>query len=264
LTFQMAFFGHYDWRVAAICGFDWLLVNLMNRFVDNAEDVENGVVTHLFSPSVAATGAMLSVLAGLASLALFYPWAPRLLPWRIAAWMLAIAYNVKVFGLSKRLKECYFWKNIASACGFMLTVFAYPLAQNASGSQGTFDVSQVVFVALFFFAYEVSFELAYDLRDMAGDRRRGIVTIPVAHGELFTRRAIYGLLGFSIAVLSIGFAIGLPWRISVMLFAPAIQALYLFARTPPIRERDCVVLTSLCGALLGSYNLWIYYELPFS
>jgi 4-hydroxybenzoate polyprenyltransferase len=178
--------------------------------------------------------------------------------------MLAIAYNVKVFGLHKRLKECYFWKNIASATGFMLTVFAYPIAQNTADLQGSLVVLQVIFVGLFFFAFELSFELAYDLRDVAGDKRRGIVTIPVAHGEQFTRRAIYALLAFSIAVMSIGFAMGLPWRISVMLFAPALQALYLHLRTTPIRERDCVLLTTLCAALLGGYNLWIFYKLPFS
>jgi 4-hydroxybenzoate polyprenyltransferase len=264
LTFQTAFFGFYDWRVAAICCFDWFLVNLMNRFVDNAEDVENGVVKHSFSPSTAKVGATASVLVGLASLAVFYPWAPRLLAWRIAAWMLAIAYNVKMYGLRKRLKECYFWKNIASAGGFLLTAFAYPIAQHAPELQGHFAVTQVVVVGLFFFVYELSFELAYDLRDVTGDQRRGIVTIPVAHGEVFTRRAIYALLGISITIMSIGFATGVPWRISVMSFAPALHALYLGTRTAPIRERDCVVLTMLCVVLLASYNLWIFYKLPFS
>jgi 4-hydroxybenzoate polyprenyltransferase len=264
LTFQIAFFGFYDWRVAAICCFDWFLVNLINRFVDNAEDVENGVVKHSFSRSTAKIGAAAAILIGVASLAVLYPLAPRLLPWRIAAWLLSIAYNFKVFGLRNRLKETYFWKNIASAGGFMLTVFAYPIAQHAPQLQGPSAFSQVIFVGLFFFVFELSFELAYDLRDVAGDKRRGIVTIPVAHGEAFTRRAIYALLGLSIAIMSIGLATGLPWRIAVMFFAPALSALYLFTRTTPIRERDCIVLTTLSAALLCGYNLWVCYKLPFS
>ena len=263
-TFQAAFFGFYDWRVAAICCFDWFCVNLMNRFVDNAEDVENGVVKYSFSRNAATVGAAAAILVGIASLAVFYPWAPRILPWRIAAWILAFAYNFKLPGFSLRLKETYFWKNIASAAGFMLTVFAYPIAHSAPELNGPSAVSQVVFVGLFFFVFELSFELAYDLRDVTGDRRRGIKTIPVAHGESFTRRAIYALLGLSMAIMCVGLATGLPWRIAVMFFAPALQALYLRMRTTPIRERDCIALTTLCAALLGAYNLWIFYRLPFS
>jgi len=52
--------------------------------------------------------------------------APMLTPWRLAYHLLGASYNFKLVG--RRLKHVYGVKNVASAAGFLLTGFAYPLA----------------------------------------------------------------------------------------------------------------------------------------
>src|SRR6266516_2150873 len=93
-TFGWLFTGHRPWAVTAVCALDWFLVNLLNRVVDVKEDDANGI---------AGTELVVRHRRG------------------------GLAYNWRIFG-GRRIKQLYFWKNAASATGFLLTVFAYPLA----------------------------------------------------------------------------------------------------------------------------------------
>jgi hypothetical protein len=129
LTFGWVFFGVSMPLVCAVAALDWFLVNLLNRVVDIPEDRANGIVGTDF---VARNRRALVILGfgtlGV-SLALVQVAAPMLTPFRIAFHTLGFAYNWPVLPGKRRIKQLYFWKNTASACGFVLTVFAYRAAR---------------------------------------------------------------------------------------------------------------------------------------
>ncbi len=264
LTFQLLFSGDYMWDLAVLCGFDWLLVNLLNRVVDQREDLENEVVAADLSGRVRKWVITAGLAAGLSSLYIGHCYWPAITPWRLLAWGLALAYNWPIPGLGKRLKELYFWKNIASATGFMTTVFAYPLALSAaSGRLSGFGPRALLTLGIFFFLFELSFEVIYDLRDVAGDRLSGIATYPVVHGERIAAGIINALLAVAMLLLGVGYAASwIPWRVFVMILAPSLQMAYCNLIRFRIREADCINLTLLCASLLLVYNLWSVFKLP--
>lgn len=265
-TFGWLFTGRYPWLLAAASAFDWFLVNLLNRVVDLAEDQENAIVgtdfVHAHRRAILAVG--FSALA--ASFALVHLVAPEITPLRLGYHALGLAYNWRLLPGGRRIKQLYFWKNTASATGFMLTVFGYPLAYAAhhGGLAASVHAPTILFAALFFFTFELSYEVIYDLRDAPGDAREGVRTYPVVHGERGAVRIIDGLLAASMASLAVGYAAGaVPWRLFIMIAAPAIQiVLYKLALRRGITSADCVRIT-WCGAgLLFVYHLWILAGLP--
>ena len=116
----------------------------------------------------------------------------------------------------------------------------------------------------FFFLFELSFEVIYDLRDHPGDALAGVRTYPVVHGEAGAVRIIDGLLAASSAALILGYATGVvPWRMLVMVLAPLLQlVIYKRALGRGITSRDCINLTWLGTGLLIAYHLWIALGLP--
>ena len=275
LTFGWLFTGSYPWVVAAICALDWLLVNLLNRVVDIPEDAANAIFGTRFVArhrrAILVSG--LSVLAG--SLAVGHVFLPALTPWRVGYHLLGAAYNWPLVPGWPRIKQLYFWKNSASAAGFLITGFGYPLAPSLaaaahrggflfpSGIQGT----TLALTVLFFVLFEMSYEVIYDLRDREGDARAAVRTYPVVHGERVAVGVVDGLLGGSAATLALGYAAGqLPWRIFVMIAAPLAQLIYykraMWRGRRRISSRDCIALTWIGAALLLTYHLWIAAALP--
>jgi 4-hydroxybenzoate polyprenyltransferase len=116
----------------------------------------------------------------------------------------------------------------------------------------------------FFFLFELSYEVIYDLRDATGDRAAGVRTYPVVHGERGAVWLIDGLLGASVAILVGGYLAGVvPWRLCVMFAAPVLQlVLYKRMLRRGISSGDCVAITWLGVALLGTYHLWEALGLP--
>jgi 4-hydroxybenzoate polyprenyltransferase len=263
-TFGWLFTGHRPWLVAAVSALDWFLVNLLNRVVDLPEDRQNRIAGTSFvaahARAILAIG--LSVLG--ASFALVHAVAPALTPLRAAYHALGLAYNWRLLPGRRRIKELYFWKNTASATGFMITVFAYPLAAAHGGLAPGIGAGTVAVAALFFFLFELSYEVIYDLRDAPGDAAEGVRTYPVVHGERGAVRIVDGLLGGSACALALGYAAGLaPWRLFIMIAAPAIQlVLYKLALRRGITSSDCIRLTWLGAGLLVVYHLWILAGLP--
>jgi 4-hydroxybenzoate polyprenyltransferase len=258
LTFGWAFTGARPWLAAAVCALDWFLVNLLNRVVDLPEDRVN---------AIAGTGFVerhrRAILAGgfatlFGSLAL----APALLPWRLAYHALGFAYNWPLLPGRRRIKQLYFFKNSASAAGFLLTCLAYPL----TGAALAPDVTRgtVFATAAFFFAFELSYEVIYDLRDVPGDRLVGARTFPVVHGERGAVHIVDGLLAVSAVTLAASYAAGVvPWRLFVMVLAPALQvAVYKPWLRRGITSADCIRLTLLGAGLLALYHVWIALGLP--
>lgn len=267
LTFGWLLLGTYPWALAGIAALDWMLVNLLNRVVDLKEDAANQIPGTAFVARHrrAILGIGFGTLgASLAAVAVVYP---AVTPLRLGYHLLGFSYNWKVLPGGRRIKELYFWKNTASAVGFLITVFGYPLAV-AGGTAAVLvpgiTGATIACAIAFFFLFELSFEVIYDLRDRPGDAAAGVRTYPVVHGERGAVRIIDGLLATSSVVLLAGYAAGaVPWRMVVMVLAPLLQlVVYKRALRRGITSRDCVNLTWLGTGLLVAYHLWIVAGLP--
>jgi 4-hydroxybenzoate polyprenyltransferase len=268
-TFGWLFTGEYPWLLTAVCALDWYLVNLINRTVDLKEDRANVITGTEFA---AKNRRMILGLAStilIVSLVTVHFLNPAITLLRITYHLLGAFYNWAILPGGRRLKELYFWKNGASALGFIITVFAYPLA-TAGSEKGpiVFPLgitwTGVFFSGLFFILFIMSYEVIYDLRDVKGDALAGIRTYPVVHGERIAIRMVDGFIFSSMAVLAIGYLFAfIPWRIFIMICAPALQfAVYKRALRRGIRPKDCIGLTWMGAAMLFIYHLWVIADLP--
>lgn len=263
-TFGYLFTGEHLFGLAAVSGLDWFLVNWLNRVVDLKEDAVNGIRgTELVgrNPRAFAVFGFAVLFASFVALHFVYP---AITPLRAAYHALGLAYNYPFLPGKRRIKELYFWKNTASATGFLITVFAYPLALSKGRFPEGVTALTVALAGLFFFAFELSYEVIYDLRDAPGDRAAGVRTYPVVHGEKGAVRIIDALLAGSMAVLAIGYLThAVPWRLFIMICAPLIQlAIYKRALKKGITSATCIGLTWLGAGLLFTYHLWITFRLP--
>ena len=122
----------------------------------------------------------------------------------------------------------------------------------------------MVFSALFFLLFVLSYEVIYDLRDVNGDTLAGIRTYPVVHGERTAIRIVDGLICSSLLVLAAGYVSGfVPWRIFIMVGAPIIQyAVYKHALRRGISAKDCTFITWMGVALFLVFHLWVVADLP--
>jgi 4-hydroxybenzoate polyprenyltransferase len=277
LTFGWVFFGERMPLVAIVAGVDWFLVNLLNRVVDIPEDRANGIVGTDFVAQNRRTLLWGGIGALVASFAVVQIVAPQLWPLRIAFHALGMAYNWPLLPGKRRIKQLYFWKNTASAIGFVLTVFAYPIAVGrGAGLVLRMDPLGIAFTAAFFVLFELSYEVLYDLRDSDGDRAAGVATYPVVHGERIATRIIDGLIVASCAFAIAGYAAGaIPWRVVVMIAAPLFQLVYYKLRArraraardggghvPLVDARDCIRLTWVGAGMFVLYNGWVSLGLP--
>jgi 4-hydroxybenzoate polyprenyltransferase len=267
LTFGWLFTGRYLWSLAAVCALDWFVVNLLNRVVDLPEDRINRITgvgfveRHRRAVLVVGFGSLALSLV-VTSLVL-----PQLTPLRLAYQALGLCYNWPLLPGRRRIKQLYLLKNLASAAGFVITVFLYPLAL-VDGAERTLvpdiDGRSVLLAALFFVPFELSYEVLYDLRDVEGDRAAGVRSFVAVHGERVATWIVDGLIALSLLPLIAGYALGLvPWRLTIMAAAPLLQlALYKRWLRRGITARDCIALTWLGAGLLATYHLWVALGLP--
>lgn len=265
LTFAYALCGARPWLLALVCASDWFVVNLLNRVVDLKEDAANKidgtelVARHKRAVLVVGFG---TLVASFVVTAMF---VPALLPFRVAFHALGFAYNWRLLPTPwgrVRIKDLAFWKNTASATGFMLTVFCYPLATHARLASVSFET--IAFAAAFFFLFELSYEVLYDLRDVDGDRLANVRTWPVMLGPRGGFFVAVGLMVASFVVVAAGYVTGaLPWRIAIMGAAPLMQLVLAWRMVRRgITSRDCIAITWLGTALLGGWHLWEFFGLP--
>ena len=256
LVFGWLLTGRYFVGVALIAGLDWLLINLANRVSDIAEDLANRIpgAERVASSKVAYLVAFVVLLAGSFVLSILI--YPEITWWRILMQFTGFVYNFKVIPAQKgwiRLKNLYFFKNFLSAFGFFITCFGYPLAM--CGYAPALGWSAVPALVLYFVPYELSFEIFYDFRDVEGDRKEGVRTYPVVHGQETSVKIIDGLLIGSVLISFAAFFIGaIGAREALMAGGPAIQYLVLH---PLIRRgvttSHCVWVTHMGTGLLAFY-----------
>ena len=268
-TFGWLFVGAYQWLITAVCALDWYIVNLINKTVDFDEDSANEITGTVFVHRKRRL--LLSVVFPflLVSLIVVHFLNPAITGLRITCHVLGFFYNFPLLPGKRRLKQIYFWKNNASAVGFLITVFGYPLATACWGNQPHcfppgISWATVMFSAVFFYLFEISYEVIYDLRDVKGDAVAGIRTYPVVHGIPKAIHIVDGLIFTSIAVLSMGYMLAfVPWRIFVMGAAPFLQLVfYKNAMRRGITAKDCIRITWMGVAMLVTYNLWVVAGLP--
>jgi 4-hydroxybenzoate polyprenyltransferase len=263
LTFGWLLTGRDLWLAPAVCALDWFLVNLMNRIADLVEDRVNGVPATEFVDKNARALTWGSVLLLVGSFPALYAVAPALFLPRVAFQLIGLAYNYRILpaprGLT-RFKETYFFKNTSSTVLFLLSTLIYPAA--LVGWQVSW--ARVAWITAFFFPLEVTYEIIYDLRDVAGDRVEKVPTFPVVHGEHVARRIVEALLVVSGAAAVAGFATGgLRFRELVLVGGVIQQAIYFEKKLPTgFTQKDCVFLTYLGAAQVFSYNVWIWLGLP--
>jgi len=268
-TFGWLFTGDYPWLLAGVCALDWFIVNLLNRVVDLEEDKVNRITGVAFVDrnrrAIVVAGFALLV-ASLVLVALIHPELTLL---RVAYHSLGLAYNWPILPGRRRIKQLYFFKNTASAAGFVITVFLYPLSLAGWGADPAqlapgIGAATIWVTVAYFVLFELSYEVIYDLRDEEGDRAANVLTYPVVHGAKGAMRIIDGLIFVSAAILAAGYATGVvPWRIFVMIVAPFLNlAFYKRAVKRGITSADCVTLTWVGAALLLCYHLWVVAGLP--
>ena len=267
-TFGWLFTGRHLWALAALSALDWFIVNLLNRVVDLAEDRVNRItgVAFVDAHRRAIEVAGFALLVGSVLAVAFV--LPELTWLRLAFHALGLAYNWPVIPGGRRIKQLYFFKNTASAAGFVITVFLYPLATVGWGDPVQLapgiGAATLWLSGAFFVLFELSYEVIYDLRDEPGDRVAGVRTYPVVHGIAGATRIIDGLIVASAAALVVGFALELlPWRIFVMILAPIMNLVfYKRALARGITSSDCIRLTWIGAGLLVAYHLWVAVGLP--
>jgi 4-hydroxybenzoate polyprenyltransferase len=268
-TFGLLFTGDYPWFLTGVCAFDWFFVNLINRIVDIKEDDANAIPGTEFLAKYQGRFVLFGFVLLLVSLVIVHFVNPAITGLRMTCHLMGVLYNWPFLPGGRRLKELYFWKNMASAVGFLLTVFGYPLV-TLTWKKGFHHFPPgiswvtVVFSAFFFLLFVLSYEVIYDLRDVNGDTLTGIRTYPVVHGEPTAIRIVDGFIFSSVLVLTTGYVCGfVPWRIFIMTGAPVIQyVVYKRALARGISAKDCTFITWLGVFLFLIYHFWVVVDLP--
>ena len=269
LVFGWIFTGRYLVAVALVGGLDQVLINLINRGTDLDEDLANKIphTRWIVERKGLVVYGGLGVLV--ASLVVSHLLTPELTIPRLMLHALGLGYNFPLLPSGsgwRRLKQLYLVKNSMSALGFVFTCFVYPLS--LVGYAPPCGWAMVATMAVFFLPLELTYEIIYDVRDVEGDRKLGLPTIPIVHGPDGTRRIIAGLLWCSAAVLVAGALLGaIGLRELIMLGAPLHQ--WLLARRLLARgtgPKECIMLTHLGTAQLAFYLLstwlWLRSGLP--
>lgn len=269
LTFGWLFTGHYPWLLAGVCALDWYIVNLLNNVTDQEEDSVNQISGTEFTGRHKNRLIAIIIAVLISSLVLIHFLNPFITTLRITCHLLGFLYNWPLLPGRRRLKDLYFWKNTASATGFIITILGYPLApvlfyHHPSDFPAPVSWVSVCFSALFLFFFILSNEIIYDMRDIKGDELVGMRTYPVVHGKRTASRIIDGLIACSVIVLFIGYMFHLlPWRIFILASAPVIQFIfYKQALRNGITATYCTAMTWVGAAMFLSYHLWLIAGLP--
>lgn len=137
-----------------------------------------------------------------------------------------------------RLKEAFFWKN--AAVGAMSGMSVFILAPLAGGAPEPALLVLFAFITIRFFIVSTVF----DLRDVSGDAKLGIKTIPLAFGKGPTVAFLQGLNAASAAIVLAAFFFSQASRFFLAAaFITALFGAYYIRET----QREGADLRSICG-----------------
>lgn len=179
--------------------------NILNQYYDIEIDRENSLkrplVMKLISPKNAIR--FMVVVLGFAMVVAFLasPNYSQTLIIFIFGFLVSVLYSVPPF----RLKRFTWFSNlsIATARGFLLPLAGWSVVGSIFYNAEPWFLALVFAVCIFFIVS------AKDLRDIKGDRRFGVKTIPVVFGDNFTRKFVSigfilpGVMIFCLASLSV-------------------------------------------------------------
>lgn len=270
LVFGYLFRDAYLPGVALVCGLDWCIVNLLNRATDVEEDRLNGIVATELVAAHAKLVVMLSLsVLGGSLVAGFFLTTPELALTRVLFHALGLGYSFRYVPTPKgfaRFKDLYAAKNGVSAFMFVLSVGLYPLF--ARGGPRAMSLASIAWLLGFFYFFEQSFEVLYDLRDIEGDTAVGVPTYPVVHGVYAAGKIVVALCVGPAGWLVLGRLVHvLTVREVLMVAAPLGMLVFLRVRGPRnVSRADCIGAT-YAGALalvvyLVGTALWARAGLP--
>lgn len=201
-----SFAGDLDWekvRIALAFAFWGGFVYLFNKASDGAEDAVNKagfpVPAKQFESLKLAAGGMFAIGA-----ALLLPYNDILLLYAGLS-VMGMLYNGVSFFPGFRLKKILFVKNVVSAVAWACVVaFVQPLFYGHP--IGPYNI--ISFLFTFFLMMVI--ELVWDIRDIKGDKKAGVVTVPVKFGLRDTKIFAVVPLGGYVAGL-LYFGIPVPW-----------------------------------------------------
>jgi 4-hydroxybenzoate polyprenyltransferase len=271
LVFSALLTGHIQWEIAAVGAVDWMLINLLNKLTDLAEDQVN----QIHGTDFVADHKTGLTIVWLVVFTMSFVWTtlrfPELSWLRAIVQLIGLGYSISLVPTwrgFRRFKDLYFFKNFMSAVLFVFTVFIYPIAAADWTITHAAGWTAAILLMAFFVPFELTYEIIYDIRDEEGDRAAGVPTYPVAHGSTRARQIIDGLLILSALIMMLGFFTGvIGLRESLMLVALPIQFFFYRPRyASGMTSKDCIWLTHLGSALLLFYlvgtTLWDTADLP--
>lgn len=201
-----AFAGDLDGekiRVALAFAFWGGFVYLFNKASDGPEDAVNKAG---FPVSAKQFETLRLIAGGLFAIgaALLTPYDDLLLLYAGLS-VLGLLYNGTAFAPGLRLKKILFVKNVVSAAAWAcVPAFTPPLFYG--NPIGPYNI--ISFFFTFFLMMAV--ELVWDIRDIRGDRKAGMNTVPVKFGVRDTKIfAIVPLGGYVVGLLAFG--VPVPW-----------------------------------------------------
>jgi 4-hydroxybenzoate polyprenyltransferase len=255
LVFSSFYSESLLWQAAFWAGLDWSILNLLNKCGDIEEDLANGQSETSFvlkyrSRILISCGLML-----FGTLILTWQQSLDLTLLRILFHLGGILYSFEViFGL-RRLKEYTGIKNLASALLFIISGFGYGIALR----QGALiESSWAIFAfSLYFVIFEISYEIIYDWRDIAGDLQSGIETIPTKIGAARTFKLVAALQVASVFVL-IGAQNILGFNPIFLIFSggPLCVLGWIYLKRKDVSKTFCTSLTWFTAMLLLFFLGW--------
>jgi 4-hydroxybenzoate polyprenyltransferase len=151
----------------------------LDRLTDSKEDVinmpERGEFIKGHRKIIFATSIASCLLSALIVLSI-KPWALPLMLFPIAS---NVVYGSRISPHLPRLKDIPVMKNL-------LVAFTWAIGVTGLTAWGDADVCEIAFIFYFLLAKSFINTVLYDIRDLEGDRRSGVRTIPVLLGQKWT------------------------------------------------------------------------------
>jgi 4-hydroxybenzoate polyprenyltransferase len=195
-----------------------LLIYTMNRYTDRKEDIVNNPRRFRFVDRYGK--ATLIIAAGFYLISLIFLLQLKLASFLIALLPMFIAILYSVF----RLKRVFLLKNISVSLGLLCAVFIVLV------TFGDFTIFSLLLTAFFFLTFLVN-TIICDIKDVKGDIRFNISTLPGKFGLRKTKIICYFLLLVS-ALLIPGLVLFTPRSYLLLAYALYIGVYITFADDP--------------------------------